>query len=57
MLLLTRRVTTRPAIPGDTKENEWFVEEHWEDEDPLWNAALQVSVLLTLRSCLVKVHH
>lgn len=33
----------RPAIPGNVKPSQWFVEDHWEIEDPLWRAALNVS--------------
>ncbi|KAE8449458.1 hypothetical protein EG329_008066 [Mollisiaceae sp. DMI_Dod_QoI] len=31
-----------PAIPGDIKEGQWFVEDNWEIEDPLWRAALEL---------------
>ncbi|KUJ23900.1 uncharacterized protein LY89DRAFT_679182 [Mollisia scopiformis] len=31
-----------PAIPGDIKEGQWFIEDNWENEDPLWRAALQL---------------
>jgi hypothetical protein len=34
-------LSCRPAIPGQVS-NEWFVEEKWEIDDPLWRAALQV---------------
>lgn len=37
-------IYNRPAIPGDVKEGEWFIEDNWEDEDPLWRAALNVSI-------------
>ncbi|KAF8855999.1 hypothetical protein BDZ45DRAFT_804500 [Acephala macrosclerotiorum] len=31
-----------PTIPGDIKEDQWFIEDNWELEDPLWRAALQL---------------
>ncbi|PVH84066.1 hypothetical protein DL98DRAFT_512823 [Cadophora sp. DSE1049] len=31
-----------PAIPGNVKPNQWFVEDKWEIEDPLWRAALSL---------------
>ncbi|KAE9366044.1 hypothetical protein N431DRAFT_430213 [Stipitochalara longipes BDJ] len=30
-----------PAIPKQVVD-EWFIEDNWEDEDPLWRAALQL---------------
>ena len=24
--------------------NEWFVEDHWEDVDPLWRSAMHVGI-------------
>jgi len=37
-----------PAIPGDQVVGEWFVEDHWEVEDPLWRAALAASPYVLL---------
>jgi hypothetical protein len=31
----------RPAIPKQVVD-EWFIEDEWEVEDPLWRAALHV---------------
>ncbi|KAK0113363.1 hypothetical protein ONS95_013617 [Cadophora gregata] len=31
-----------PAIPGNIRPNEWFVEDRWEVEDPLWRSALNL---------------
>lgn len=33
----------RPAIPGNAKPSQWFVEDKWEIEDPLWRAAINAS--------------
>ncbi|KAH7379934.1 hypothetical protein BKA64DRAFT_713972 [Cadophora sp. MPI-SDFR-AT-0126] len=31
-----------PAISGNVQPNQWFVEDKWEIEDPLWRAALNL---------------
>jgi len=31
-----------PAIPGDQVVGQWFVEDKWEIEDPLWRAAMHL---------------
>ncbi|KAG0645827.1 hypothetical protein D0Z07_7713 [Hyphodiscus hymeniophilus] len=35
-----------PEIPGSSID--WFVEDHWEVEDPLWRAALQHYIILII---------
>lgn len=35
-------IKSRPAIPGDQEVNQWFIENEWEIDDPLWRSAMEV---------------